>query len=195
MKKIKKGSVLIIIGSLLIISALAWTGFNYLQSYKAGKASQDAVVELKDTIEENSSDYSYIANPNIQMPIATANGHDYIGILKIDSLNLELPIMSEFSYDNLSISPCRYTGSVYNSNLVIAGHNYQSHFANLRKINIGDSVVFTDIDSNVFTYTVEDLEIMPPTDVDKMVNGDWDLTLFTCTIGAKTRLAVRCTLS
>lgn len=29
----------------------------------------------------------------------------------------------------------------------------------------------------------------------EMTGGDWDLTLFTCTIGGKKRITVRCTLT
>ncbi len=31
-------------------------------------------------------------------------------------------------------------------------------------------------------------------DVEEMITGDWDLTLFTCTLGGQTRVTVRCQL-
>lgn len=43
-----------------------------------------------------------------------------------------------------------------------------------------------------FEYEVVSLEILIPEDVEPMEEGDWDLTLFTCTIGGKTRITVRC---
>jgi sortase A len=130
--------------------------------------------------------------PDMEMPVILKDGHEYIGILEIPSLNLELPIMSEWNYPNLKIAPCRYSGSAYQSNMVIAAHNYQSHFGRLRELNIGDAVTFTDVDGNQFHYTVADLEVLQPNAIDEMVNSDWDLTLFTCTIGGKTRVTVRC---
>jgi sortase A len=36
------------------------------------------------------------------------------------------------------------------------------------------------------------LEILRPTAVEEMISGDWDLTLFTCTIGGATRVTIRC---
>ena len=36
------------------------------------------------------------------------------------------------------------------------------------------------------------LEVLSPFDVEEMTTGDWDLTLFTCTVGGQSRIAVRC---
>jgi len=56
------------------------------------------------------------------------DGNNYIGVIDIPCLGLSLPIISDWSYPNLKIAPCRYKGSAYQDNLIIAGHNYQSHF-------------------------------------------------------------------
>ena len=62
----------------------------------------------------------------------------------------------------------------------------------LKKLQPGDAVTFTDMDGNVFSHEVMALETLAPTAVEEMTEGDWDLTLFTCTVGGTTRLAVRC---
>ena len=43
-----------------------------------------------------------------------------------------------------------------------------------------------------FYYEVTGTEIIDTFDVDAMDAGDWDLTVFTCTIGGKSRVTVRC---
>ena len=134
----------------------------------------------------------YVLDPNHEMPVRNIGGEDYIGVLEIPSLGLMLPVMSEWSYPRLKIAPCRYTGSAYQGNLIIAAHNYRSHFGNLKELCEGDVVCFTDMDGNVFSYEVMFLEVLQPTDVDEMESGDWDLTLFTCTVGGKSRVTVRC---
>jgi sortase A len=78
--------------------------------------------------------------------------------------------------------------------MVIAAHNYESHFGLIKTLSIGDEVIFTDVDNNVFNYTVSDVTQLGPYDSDIMTTGDWDLTLFTCTIGGSYRVTVRCTL-
>lgn len=103
--------------------------------------------------------------------------------------------MSQWSYAGLKIAPCRYADSAYRNDLVIAAHNYYSHFGYLRDLPQGDPVVFTDVDGNAFQYEVFEIETLSSTSVAEMTGGDWDLTLFTCTIGGKKRITVRCTLT
>lgn len=134
----------------------------------------------------------YILNPNMDMPAVEINGHRYIGIVTIPALDLELPIMEDWDYVKLKIAPCRYKGSVYTNTLIVAAHNYTTHFGRLKNLQAGDSVIFTDIDGNVFRYSVVYLETLAKTAVTEMESGEWDLTLFTCTIGGKTRVTVRC---
>ena len=74
----------------------------------------------------------YELYPNMEMPVLQADGKSYIGVLDIPALGLSLPVMSQWSYPNLKLAPCRYTGSAYSGNLILAGHNYPSHFGGLQ---------------------------------------------------------------
>ena len=128
----------------------------------------------------------------MSMPIETINGINYIGVLDIPAINRELPVLSEWDYSNLKIAPCRYAGSAYLDNMVLCAHNYDIHFGSLKNLSYGDEIIFTDMDGNVFTYKVIEIETLQPTAIEEMTIGDWDLTLFTCTVGGATRVAVRC---
>jgi sortase A len=136
-----------------------------------------------------------VSHPDMEMPTIDIDGNAYIGWLDIPALSLSLPVMSQWSYPNLKISPCRYTGSAYQNNLVIAAHNYQSHFGTIKNLTQGDEVRFTDVDGNVFYYQVSEIEQLSPIAVKAMEESDYPLTLFTCTIGGKYRVAVRCSLA
>ena len=48
------------------------------------------------------------------------------------------------------------------------------------------------MDGKVWKYEVAAVDILAPTDVEDMTAGDYDLTLFTCTYGGKSRVTVRC---
>ena len=50
---------------------------------------------------------------------------------------------------------------------------------------------FTAVSGDVYEYEVEKVETLNPYAVDEMLSGDWDLTLFTCTIGGQTRVTIR----
>lgn len=136
----------------------------------------------------------FVRNPDMEMPVTVIGGNDYIGVLDIPTQNLSLPVISEWNYPRLKIAPCRYRGSVYSGDIIIAGHNYDRHFEPIKNLKIGDPVRFTDVEGNVFQYTVCGLESMGTYDVAKMRAGEWDLTLFTCMTSGNLRATVRCRL-
>ena len=47
------------------------------------------------------------------------------------------------------------------------------------------------MDGNVFTYKMVERETLLPTSIEAMESGDWDLTLFTCTVGGQSRVTIR----
>ena len=165
----------------------------YLQENKKASESPDA-SDKED--EQNIPDY--ILNPDMDMPEYTLKSLGdvaCIGILEIPALNLELPVISSGSYSSLRLAPCRYSGSAYKGNLVIAAHNYQSHFGGLRTLPEGSEVFFTDAVGNRFSYYVAVTEALTPWSVDDMTSGEWPLTLFTCTLDSQNRVTVRCEYS
>lgn len=49
----------------------------------------------------------------------------------------------------------------------------------------------TNVNGNSVYYKVEIVEEIGPKDIDEMLSSEFDLTLFTCTPGGKTRVTVR----
>ena len=190
-----KGKGLIFTGLLLIAAALFLTGYNLFDQMRAQRSAAQAAAQLTEQLPQTSQTDvpDYLLSPEMEMPVETIDGVDYVGVLRIPSLALELPVISQWSYPLLKIAPCRYSGSAYQNNLVLCAHNYASHFGNLKNLHIGAAVTFTDMDGNLFTYQVAELETLPPQAAEEMENGDWDLTLFTCTVGGQSRVTVRCT--
>lgn len=190
-----KGKGLIFTGLLLIAAALFLTGYNLFDQMRAQRSAAQAAAQLAERLPQTTQTDvpDYLLTPEMEMPVETIDGVDYVGVLRIPALALELPVISQWSYPLLKIAPCRYSGSAYQNNLVLCAHNYASHFGNLKNLHIGAAVTFTDMDGNLFTYQVAELETLPPQAAEEMENGDWDLTLFTCTVGGQSRVTVRCT--
>lgn len=191
----KKGTLLMTLGLLLIAAALLLTGYNIWDGKRAGKSTDRILKEMTDTVNGNpveEEEPDYVKNPGMEMPTVQIDGRRYIGILSIPAVQMELPVMSEWSYPGLRIAPCRYSGSVYSGHMVIAAHNYSTHFGLLKKVSIGDEVRFTDAEGHVFSYQVAGMETLMPTAVEDMDVESWPLTLFTCTLGGKSRFTVRC---
>jgi sortase A len=193
--KNKVGAVLSCIGLICIIAALVIWGYNVWDDNRAGQAANDVVWQLNEELsgsDDTSMQGMYEKYPQMEMPKYSVDGDDYIGYLEIPDLELMLPVMSEWSYPNLRTAPCRYSGSAYLNNLVIAAHNYSRHFGNIKNLQVGSCVTLTDMDNNKFVYNVAEIEEVLPTDIDEMKTGDWDLTLFTCNNSGRRRIAVRC---
>jgi len=128
--------------------------------------------------------------PGIEMPGEKVNGHEYIGTLSIPSLGLKVPVQRNWSYENLSVSPCRYSGSAYADNLTIIAHTY--HFGKLSSLALDATVTFTDMENNVFRYVVREKNTISPNDANEIAHSGYDLTLVTCTISGTKRVAVYC---
>lgn len=200
----KKGSILMMGGLLLMVAALSLTCYNMWEERRAEASAASALEEIQPEMpvaaepsiqSENTQEAvipDYLLNPEMEMPTVESEGQAYIGVLDIPVLGLELPVISEWSYPRLKLAPCRFEGSAYLDDLIIAAHNYRSHFGGLKNLRPGDEVSFTDVEGNVFRYTVAELEILGGNDLEELESGEWDLTLVTCTLGGKSRVTVRC---
>lgn len=209
----KLWKILVIAGTVLILSALFLCLYNVKESNRAYESSQEALAELVELIpeptEKDESTEKTAAQENDiyaqyeeeteeeavkEMPVIEIDGNIYCGYVSLPSLNIELPVLNEWSYPNLQISPCRYTGDIYNNDMIIAAHNYNSHFGQIKNLNSGDEIIFTDCEGNIHRYTVCYTEYVGGYDVEHMIQGskkEWDITLFTCTLGGQSRVTVR----
>ena len=201
-----KAKAAIITGCLCILLAAGLTIYNTRDASRAEKTAQERLEELDREIAENTTRAAADTADETatgqsaqtetmeeqEMPVLLADNEGYIGILEIPSLNLRLPILSSLDYAKLRIAPCRYDGSAYQDDMILAAHNYSRHFGQIKDLQPGDIVNFTDTEGHIFSYTVQETEYLKGTDIDKMYEGDWDLTLFTCTLGGRKRVTVRC---
>lgn len=189
------------IGLLLLSAALFLTIYNITDEKRAGKMADTVLSELQEEVQTDSEDKDdteklkdYQKYPEMEMPTKEIDGRYYIGILEIPVIGIELPVNDEWDDESARSAPCRYAGSVYSKDIVIAGHNYSTHFAKLEQLSYDDKIFFTDVEGNRFEYQVVGIEVLDGTDVEEMQTGDWDMTLFTCTYSGQTRLTIRCEL-
>ena len=199
-KRTRRAAVML--AALCLLGALGSVLTNLRQSTQGGEQSEAVLDQLLPVVYANAKGVDEAAEvttvpaettePVPEMPTQKIGGWDYIGYLSIPSLDLTLPIQSQWSYEGLRVAPGRFAGSTYTDDLVLAAHNYQQHFGRISTLQPGDRVCFTDMDGHVTHYRVCALETLAPEDVDGMLSGDWDLTLFTCTLGGKSRVTVRC---
>ncbi len=195
----KRGSIWISMGLLLITAALAVAFYNIHEAGRADKAADAAAGKLEEIITEHEPDpkeaalYQTLLEER-EMPVEEIDGYAYIGYLSVPALDMTFPVMDTWDYDRLKKAPCRYSGSVYQNDLILAGHNYRRHFGPLRWLEMGSEIHFVDAEGNVWKYVVTNMEILQPDQLEKLTSeeGGWDMSLFTCTSGGQARHVIRC---
>ena len=201
----KLGTICILLGIVLLLGAGLLLRHNSQEDTQAAQASGEILPQLVQEIEQRQETLptgpdpvipnapAHLLTPEeVEMPEAELNGNRYIGYLVIPKLELELPVLSEWSYMLLFTAPCRYTGTLLGEDLTIMAHNYNSHFGKLGQMEEGDEVIFVDVNGKVTRYTVVATDVLLPTAVEEVTGGAYDLTLFTCTYGGQTRITVYC---
>ena len=115
----KRGLVCIVAGVVLLLSALGLSGYNIIDERQAGENVEKAYEQLRVyALEPGELELpeglipAYQVEPEVEMSMVEIDGHYYVGYVSLPTLDLELPVMSEWSYPNMKIAPCRYWGSV-----------------------------------------------------------------------------------
>lgn len=202
----KTGIAIVAVGAVLILSALLLLLYNRYEDAHAGQEAENLLIDIEAAIAAQTTDTPAATMPNKggntatpsptaldpEMPVVTLDGYEYVGYVEIPVLALKLPVMADWDYTRLKVAPCRQFGSSRTDDLVIAAHNYENHFGRLKELTKGDTVIFTDMEGIVNTYSVEKIETLKPDEVDAVQNSGYDLVLYTCTKGGKTRVTVFC---
>ncbi len=166
--------------------------YNNYENRKAEAFSAAVMEVLKQIVEAEKLEEEKLSPFDEEMAEKEIDGYKYVGRLYIPALDLDLPVMSTWDAKRLKIAPCRYYGSTKTDNLVIAAHNYRYHFGYIGHLKKEDVIQFTDMEGNESVYKVKRIDQVSPTDVDKVKDTGYDLTLYTCTYGGAKRIVVRC---
>lgn len=190
------GKLLIAIGVLLLLTAAVLLGLYRREAQIAGDNARMLLQELTADIQANRENAMYdTAVPETvtgQMPQLTVSGFATVGVLQVPAADMELPVLDTWDYTLLKISPCRYSGTLDDGNLILLGHNYTEHFASLRKVKAGDAVNFCDVNGTWHHFTVSTTEILKATELEQLTAAAHPLTIFTCTRDGLSRFVVRC---
>ncbi len=199
----KAGIAFVAVGAVLILSALLLFLHNDREDQRAGQEAEKILTALQSAIPDQPLEITTPPEESLQAPeptetepqemtVVEIDGYGYIGYISIPAISVELPVMSEWDYSRLELAPCRQFGSTVTDDLVIAAHNYKSHFRYLSQLKVGDAVQFTDMDGRVITYAAAAIETLNPEEVDAVQNSGYDLVLYTCNPGGQTRIVIYC---
>ena len=208
----KLGAIFVALGAVLILSALLLFLHNKQEDRRAGQEAETLLTQLRSVMETRAEETQSTELPaptgettaeeetqpttteptgplDPEMPRVWLDGVDYIGYLTIPDLELELPVIADWTYERLQTAPCRQFGSSRTDDLVIAAHNYESHFGTLKNLELGARITFTDMEQIVNHYILVRLENIDPTNIDAVQYSGHALVLYTCTPGGALRVA------
>lgn len=187
--------------SMLLIAALVVIGmitYKYGSNLKNEKESQEVVAAFSNIDFSKNEEES---GSQIQLEY---KGYKVIGIVKIPKIDIEYPILEienidpESAKKPMKLSIIKYWGENVNDygNLSIAGHNNKdgTMFGKTKQLDIGDIVELTDLNNQTIKYSIYEIFVTDPNDVNILVSKDEtirEVTLITCTNGNKQRLILK----
>ena len=203
------GILCLLLGVTCLLGAIGLVFYNRWEAENAQVISQDLLADVQTLIEQPPTQPSLPDDPeslpDVTLPVlpeletvpeematVRVDGYDCIGILSIPVLELKLPVLADWSYSKLQKAPCHYYGTYYETDFVIAAHNYNSHFGRLSQLQPGDLILFTDVSGKDHFYEVVLTETLPPQATQEMICSGFGLSLYTCTPGGGSRVTVRC---
>lgn len=206
MKKIKLFIEIILIVSIFILVGMI--AYDYYDMEKTKKDTGSMINEIdgiivanKEFNESNLNDNTDNRNTNIKdnrnsKKIAKVSGCVVYGKIKIDKIEIEYPIIEYASENSLWKSICKISSNDINGkgNLCLAGHNMRnfSMFGNLRKVDIGDTIVITNLNGEEYVYKVYEKTYVNPDQTEVLKDTDEAIvTLVTCNDASNKRLIVK----
>ena len=187
-----RGIIYFLVGCLLLLCAGGWSVYNISEDQNAGREAL-AILEELDSIQNEIEQMEEVsAEEESSIQTIVVDGETFCGRVEIEALGIELPVYDAWDYSRLKKAPCRYMGSVSTNDIIIAAHNYKTHFGLLHQLEKGEEIKFIDAVGETYLYRVCEIVTLDGTAVTDMHAGDWDFTLFTCTKGGKQRVTVRC---
>ncbi len=185
MKTSKIGIILIVVGMAMVFAAAGLYAYYDKDDRQAGEISNQIVYKFQEKINPIPDSFE-------ESKFVTISGYNISYIISIPSVEIELPVINEWSYDMLKAAPCVYSGTVEGNDLIIMGHSYKNHFRPIADMQMNDVVELKDQYGTVNSYRVTAIEILKEEEYDKLFQDEYDLTLFTCTADGMSRHIIRC---
>lgn len=113
------GRFCIILGGLCILAAAFLLGFNLREERRAAAATQRILPAVAHSIGQSPAPMPTLPAGELTVSL---EGEEYLGILSLPTLALELPVGAEWEMDSLRQAPCRYAGTLAGDDIIIAAH-------------------------------------------------------------------------
>ena len=173
--KISVKKICVIIGMCVIAVAAVLTFLWQWGIHSAESKAKECVQEIDSLIPTPQSAIPE-ERKNNSMSILSVDGTDFVGILEMSRYESTLPVCAEWGH--IAKYPCKFSGSIYDGTLKIGATSQKGQYDFYREISVGDTVAFTDVEGNRYTYTVTNLQYEKHADQMTLNREKSALTLF-----------------
>ena len=189
MKKI--GTFIQIMGCLLIIVGFSTFLLTQMNSNRAQKKKEVIVNQIESLLPDRTSgtieDYT-----SMTMPVLQIEGKDFAGLVEIPAVGIKLPIYNTWDTSIINVYACRFYGTVYDGSLVIGGADQEGQFDCFDQLREETEIQVTDMAGTEFIYHIKRIDRAESADQDRLLNEEFDLTLFVRDRFSLDYLIVRC---
>lgn len=188
-KVVKKswiGILMIIIGAVIVISALS-------MRYEANKTQKIMIEDFKKNIQKVDEQIGVSENIKIADKKSLDNKKSSedkkgtIGIISIPKIELNVALSEGVDASILKYAVGHFKGTPMpgnKGNFCVAGHRsytYNQYFNRLDELEIGDKIIVTTMDGE-FHYEVYEIKVVKPEEISVLDNTERaEITLVTCT--------------
>ena len=178
-----KRNSLLLIPLVIACGVFLFATWQLFRAYSSGPAAQDLpdAAAVARTVEEalpqrfpgvleDRSDNA--------MPALSVDGLDVIGLLELPEKGVKLPVGDLQSAPGLLYRPARYSGTVYDGSLTIAGVSDPDQLDMMAALTGGERLNFTDMTGETFAFTVQRVRRATQLDDDTLSSMEADLVWF-----------------
>jgi len=186
MKKSWIGILIMVIGAVIIISAL-------FMRFEANKAQKTMIEDFKKNIQKTnekldvSEEINIADEKNSGDKKITENKKGTIGIISIPKIDLNVALSEGVESNILKYAVGHFTGTPMpgdKGNFCVAGHRsytYNQYFNRLDELKVGDKIMVITMKGE-FQYEVYETKVVKPEEISVLNNTeDAEITLVTCT--------------
>ena len=182
-------NICLLSGAVMMAAALVTLLFWQWNIHASAKAAKEYVHTLRTLIPEPQGAVPEARRDN-SMPVLSLEGEDYIGILEFPAFGSALPVGA--NWGNSSRYPCRFSGSVYDRSIRIGATTQAGQYDFYREISVGDTLYFTDMTGNRYSYVVADIRYTRHASGEIPDSRKADLTLFIQNVYAFEYIQIYC---
>ncbi len=184
--------ICILVGVCLLIGSIATLALWRWHINNSEKRAQYYVDTLQSFIPEPENAVLEERRDNT-MSVLSVDGIDFVGLIELPHYESALPVCAEWG--KTTQYPCRLSGSIYDGTMQIGATTQKGQFDFYRELSVGDTVSYTDLEGNRYTFTITSLCYEKHADQVALQQKDAPLTLFIKNIYSFEYLIVFCDIS